>query len=103
MYAVFTTGVFEEKISKSEPVFQKWVKRIIDHLAKNPFVGKPLGAKWFREKKFGHRRIYYIIYEDMKAVYLVNLSDKKDQQAVINSIWLLLDEYKKEIESRKPV
>lgn len=64
---------------------------------KNPFAGKPLGAKWFREKKFKNKRIYFLIFEEKQSVYLVNISDKKDQQKIINSIWMLLDSYKKEL------
>lgn len=67
-------------------------------MAENPFVGKPLSVKWFRKKKFKKYRIYYIIYENIQSVYVVNLSNKKEQQKIINSIMLLLDAYKKEIE-----
>ncbi|MBU2100764.1 hypothetical protein KKG83_00525 [Candidatus Micrarchaeota archaeon] len=67
-------------------------------MAENPFVGKPLSVKWFREKKFKKYRIYYLIYENIQSVYVVNLSNKKEQQKIINSIMLLLDAYKKEIE-----
>ena len=64
----------------------------------NPYVGKPLGTKWFREKKFNVFRIYYLIYEDLKAVYVITLSGKKDQQKVINTIRHFLDKYRDEIE-----
>ena len=35
----------------------------------------------------------------MKAVYMVGISEKKDQQKVINTIWLLLDNFRDEIMS----
>lgn len=97
-WKVFFTATFEEKLKKCEKSFHEWVEKILDQLEENPFVGKPLDAKWFREKKFGKLLIYYLIYENLKAVYLVNLSEKKDQQAIINSIMILLGVYKKEIE-----
>ena len=97
-WKVFFTVTFEEKLKKREKSFQDWVEKILDQLEENPYVGKPLNVKWCREKKFGKLRIYYLIYENLKAVYLVNLSEKKDQQAIINSIMVLLDVYKKEIE-----
>ncbi|MCR4335476.1 MAG: hypothetical protein NUV57_02980 [archaeon] len=97
-WKVFFTATFKEKLDKSEKDFQNWVEKILDHVEENPYVGKPIDVKWFREKKHGKQRIYYLIYADLKSVYLVNMSEKKDQQAIINSILLLLDVYKKEIE-----
>lgn len=97
-WKVFFTSTFEEKLNKSEKSFRSWVEKVLDKLEENPFVGKPINVKWFREKKHGKTRIYYLIYENLKSVYLVNMSEKKDQQAIINSILLLLDVYKKEIE-----
>lgn len=95
VFKVFFTGVLEKKLEKAEKNFQLWVEKMLDRLAENPFAGKPLGTKWIREKKFGKYRIYYLVYEKSQIVYLVNLSDKKDQQAIINSIKLLLGVYKK--------
>ncbi|MBU0635735.1 hypothetical protein KKE06_01800 [Candidatus Micrarchaeota archaeon] len=96
-YKVFFTHTFEKKLAKSEKSFQIRVDKILDRLMENPFTGKPLDVPWFREKKLGKQRIYFLVYEELKSVYLVNLSEKKDQQAIINSIRLLLDIYKKEI------
>ncbi|MEK6900261.1 MAG: hypothetical protein AABX05_04000, partial [Nanoarchaeota archaeon] len=56
-----------------------------------------MGYPYLREKKIGGRRIYYLIYDDVKAVYMVGISDKDDQQMVINTIWLLLDNFNEEI------
>lgn len=97
-YKVFLTQTFETKLEGTEKSFKEWFEKILDQLTENPFVGKPLSVKWFREKKFKKYRIYYLIYENVQSVYIVNLSDKKDQQKIINSIILLLDVYKKEIE-----
>ena len=95
---VFFTATFKEKLDKSEKDFHDWIEKILDQLEENPYVGKPIDVKWFREKKHGKQRIYYLIYKELNSVYLVNISEKKDQQAIINSIKLLLDAYKKEIE-----
>ena len=67
-------------------------------MVQNPYVGKPLGVRWFREKKLSKYRVHYLIYEDLKAVYIITLSGKKDQQKVINTIRHFLDKYKEEIE-----
>lgn len=97
-WKIFFTVTFEKKLEKSEKSFQDWVEKILDQFAENPFVGKPINVKWFREKKHGKSRVYFLVYENLKSVYLVNLSEKKDQQVIINSILLLLDFYKKEME-----
>jgi mRNA-degrading endonuclease RelE of RelBE toxin-antitoxin system len=97
-YKIFYTATFESKLEKSERTIQEWLEKILDQLVENPFVGKPIRVKWFREKKFGKYRFYYLIFEDLKSVYFVNMSDKKNQQTIINSILLLLDIYKKELE-----
>ena len=97
-YSVYFTAIFDEKLKKSEKSFQDWVEKILDQLAENPFVGKPLGVNWLREKKYGKFRVYHLIYQDIKSVYVVNLSDKKNQREIINSIKLLLEVYKTELE-----
>lgn len=98
-YRVFVTQKFDAKLANQEKAFCFWVEKVFGQLKENPFAGKPLGVKWFREKKFKGLRIYFLIFEDKKAVYLVNLGGKKDQQKIINSIRLLLDSYKKELEN----
>jgi len=54
---------------------------------------------WFRESRFENYRIYYLVYEDLEAIYLVAISGKKDQQKTINTIRLFLEFFKEEIEN----
>lgn len=54
---------------------------------------------WCREKKKDKYRVYYLIYEQLNVVYMVAMSEKRDQQAVINTIFLLLDQYKEQIQN----
>ncbi len=81
---------------------QKWPKQDFDFaskipkkLAENPFVGKQLSYPFLREKKIGIRRIYYLVYEDLKLVLLVATSDKKDQQATIDHLRENLQSFRK--------
>jgi len=97
-YAVFRTPIFDEKVSNFSADFNRQIEKIEDQLEINPYVGKPLGTKWFREKKISEYRVYYLIYEDLKAVYMITLSGKKDQQRTINTIRLFLNKYREEIE-----
>ncbi len=71
--------------------------KIENQLVVNPYVGDHIRVSWCREKKFGKFRVYYLIYDNLDAVYLVAISDKKDQKAVINTIFLLLDNFQQEI------
>ena len=97
-YQIFLSHEFEDQLSQLENGVKNWANKIVDQLIENPFVGKPLGRTWFREKKFGKYRAYYIIYETQKVVYVVKLSEKKNQQKVINSIRPFFDNYYQEIE-----
>ncbi len=97
-YKVFHSSRFDRELAKFDLGFQKRVDKIEDQLVKNPYVGDPLNVKWFREKKIEKYRIYYIIYEDLESVFMVAISEKKDQQKVINTIRLLFDFLRDEIE-----
>lgn len=97
MYKVFHSGTFDEELEKFSVEFKRWLDKIEDQLVENPYVGDPVRVPWCREKKHGKFRVYYLIYEDLKAVYLVGISGKTDQQKEINTIFLLLDVFKEEI------
>ena len=98
VYKIFHSNTFDRILNKMPKDFKEWVDKIEDQLVDNPYVGDPIRVSWFREKKWNKYRVYYLIYEDMNVVYIVGISDKKDQQAVINTIWLLIDQFKEEIE-----
>ncbi len=93
MYRVYRTETFDRRVKKLPKKEQAQITRIENQLKTNPFVGKPLGYRFFREKKIEGKRIYYLVYEDMVIVLLVGLSDKKTQQATINKIKNKLPEY----------
>jgi len=97
-FQVFRSRSFEKELKKY--IFlRNWVEKIEDQLIKNPYVGDPIRVPWFREKKKDKYRLYYVIYETVKGVLLVDLSAKKNQQKVINTIWLFLECYEEEMQS----
>ena len=98
LFKIYRSEPFDEQIEKMPSDFKIWVEKVETQLMQNPYVGKPLSFKWFREKKYGKFRVYYLIYENLDTVYIVALSDKKDQQKTINTIKLFLNTYKKQIE-----
>ena len=97
-YAVFRTPIFDKKFYGLSNDFQEQIKNIEEQLESDPYVGKPLNVRWFREKRLEDKRIYYLIYDDLRAVYIITISGKKDQQKTINTIRLFLDKYREEIE-----
>jgi len=97
-YKIFIEPEFEKDLSKLSKAEQERITKIKEQLKENPYVGKPLGYEWFREKRLNGKRLYYLIYENYVAVLIAALSDKKTQQLTINTIKLALDEYKDKIE-----
>lgn len=93
-FRILTTSVFDklfEKLSKTE---KNRIIKLKDNLKKNPFVGKPLGYSFFREKKIEGNRLYYLIYEDKLIILFVFYSNKKLQQKTIDNIKSELEKYK---------
>ena len=79
MYAVFRTARFDKEFQKQlSPQEQKEIEHFEKtQLTANPYLEKPLGYRFFREKKIDGKRIYYLVYEELQAVLLVGVSDKK--------------------------
>lgn len=97
-YKVFRSVSFQREIVKYDKNIQDRVDKIEDNLEYNSKYGNPLGTEWFRESRFENYRIYYLIYEDLGAIYMVAISGKKDQQKTINTIRLFLEFFREEME-----
>lgn len=95
MYAVFRTRRFDKEVAKRfSPEKQKEVEQFEKkQLVNNPYVGDPLSYKFFREKKVGGKRVYFLVYDDIRAVLMVGVSDKKAQQETIDEIKDCLEKY----------
>lgn len=98
-YKVYHSDRFDKELEKYDKTFQDRVDKIEDKLVENPKYGSPLGTEWFREARYKNYRVYYLIYEDLESVFMVAISGKKDQQKVINTIRLLLDFFREEMEN----
>ena len=99
-YEVYTAEEFDKDFKKLDQSVQQQIKNEIDQLEINPYVGKPLGYSFFREKKVQGYRFYYLIYDEYVVVFIVALNDKKDQQSVIDAIRHLIPFYKEEIKRK---
>jgi len=93
-YKIFTTREFDRDFLKLDKSIKKRVEDEIEQLKSNPYVGKSLGYKFFREKKVKKFRFYYLIYDEYIVVFIVALSEKKDQQKAINTIKHLIPYYR---------
>lgn len=93
-YAVYTTADFDKDLFNLSGAEQDKIEKIFLQLSVNPYVGDAIRYRFFREKRLKEKRIYYLIYEDLKSVLVVAMSGKKDQQKVINSIVNYLDKFK---------
>lgn len=100
MFEILTTEEFDKDFEKLDHSLQSRIEKAIEQLAVNPYTGKPLGYKFFREKKIEKYRVYYLIYEENVVVFVVALSEKKDQQATINAVKKLIPFYREEIRKR---
>ncbi len=98
-YSVYHSARFDKELEKFDKNFRVWLGKIENQLVENPYTGDPLGMKWFSEKKYKNYRIYFLVYDDLMSVFMVGISSKKDQQKVINTIRLLMDFFKEEIEN----
>ena len=100
MFRIFTTEEFDKDYKKLDTSIQRMIDNEIMQLETNPYVGKPLGYKFFREKKVKNYRFYYLIYDEYVVIFVIAISGKKDQQQAINKIRLLLPFYREEIRKK---
>ena len=95
MFKVIGTETYIKEIENWPNDYKEIANKIPNKLSINPFVGSQLSYPFLREKKIREKRIYFLVYEDLKLVLLVAVSGKKDQQETINEIKNNLDEFKK--------
>jgi len=93
-YAVYTTENFDKELAKLSQEMQRRINRIFFQLRDNPYVGDQLRYRILREKRLEEKRIYYIVYNDLEAVLVVAIGDKKTQQRTVDYIINHLVEYK---------
>jgi len=99
LFKIYETETFSKLFEAMEKTEQEWVDKIKLQLIENSQVGKPLKFEWFREKKFGGKRLYYLIYKDVSKILLVSFGPKKEQQRIIDHIIENKERYRKIIES----
>ena len=92
-FKVYRTKTFDKGFDRLPFAEQEMIKKFEKKLVDAPYLGRPLGYVFFREKKLNSRRIYFLIYEDVVIILMVAISDKKAQQVTIDAIKSKLNEY----------
>jgi len=92
MYEIYATETFKQIYQSLDKSEQDWIQKTKAKLKLNP-TGKPLGLKWFKEKKYLSKRLYFLIDEKSKKILFLSFASKKEQQKVINHIKLNMKEY----------
>jgi|SRR3989338_8551599 len=98
-FDIYETETFSKLYWIMEKEEKEWVNKIKIQLKSNPEAGKPLRFDWFREKKFGNKRLYYLIYKNINRILLVSFGSKKEQQKIIDHIIENKERYRKIVES----
>ena len=78
--------VYKEVIEKLSTKDQERINSLVQQFTTNPYVGDYLQIKSMREKRLNGKRIYHVVFEDLKLVLIIAISDKRTQQKTINSI-----------------
>ena len=93
-FAVYTLNVFDKEMNKLSESDKELVQKIFLQLKENPYVGDQIRYKFFREKRVREKRVYYLIYDDLKVVLMVAVGGKKAQQETIDEIIKYFKEYR---------
>lgn len=96
MFRVFKSPKFKKVAEKSlDKIELEELETFINELKQGNTFGRPLSYPFFREKKIGGKRIYFLVYDEIQVVLLVNVSNKKYQQETIDEIKFLFPAFKK--------
>ena len=93
-YAVYTLNVFEKEMDKLPGFERDIIQKMFLQLRENPYVGDPIRYRFFREKRMKEKRVYYLVYDDLKIVLMAAISGKKAQEETIDKIVSYFKEYR---------
>jgi hypothetical protein len=94
MFTVIATDTYLKRVSSWPKAYQESCEKLPKKLSASPLQGSPLGYPFLRESRIKEKRVYYLVYQDLKLVLLVAASGKKEQQATIEHIKEHLDKFK---------
>ena len=80
MYKVVGTETYLREISKWTKSDREAAEKTPIKITSNPHSGDPLGFRFFREHRVRGKRVYFLMYDNLKLALFIATSDKKDQQ-----------------------
>ena len=92
---VYALNVFDKEMNKLPKFDKEIIQKILLQLKENPYTGDQIRYKFFREKRVKEKRIYYLVYDDLKIVLMVAIGGKKAQKETIDNIVEYFKEYRK--------
>ena len=95
VYAVYTTKSFDKETGKLTKDEKDRIQKIFLQLKENPYVGQQMRYRFFREKRIREKRIYYLVYDNLKIVLIVAIGGKKFQEETIDKIVIYFEEYRR--------
>ena len=93
-YAVYVLNVFDKEMNKLSESDKEIIQKIFLQLKDNPYAGDQIRYKFFREKRVREKRVYYLVYDDLKIVLMVAIGGKKAQEETIDEIVRYFKEYR---------
>ncbi len=66
-YKIFIEEEFEHEFNELPMAEQERVLKVREQIKENPYVGKPLGYVWFREKHLNGKRLYWLVYDNLNS------------------------------------
>jgi len=93
-YAIYTLNVFDKEMDNLSEFDKEIIQKMFLQLKENPYVGDQIRYKFFREKRVREKRIYYLVYDDLKIVLMVAIGGKKAQEGTIDEIVGCFKEYR---------
>jgi len=95
VYSVYALNVFDKEMNNLPEFDKDIIQKILLQLKENPYVGDQIRYRFFREKRVREKRIYYLVYDDLKIVLMVAIGGKKAQDKTIDEIAGYFKEYRK--------
>lgn len=86
MARILKLAAFEEVYWSLDGSERAWIDKVYAQLCLSLSGGKPLRFEWFREKKWGTKRLYFVVDESKQVAVFIAWGDKKDQDALIKKI-----------------
>lgn len=95
-YWIYRTVEFKKCYLRLNLHIRKQVDASVSTIVKAPFSGRHIRYKYFREKRIGPYRLYYLVLE--KHLVLLNIGHKNNQKHDIESIIHHIPFYRNEAE-----